>query len=252
MNIEYHKWWSPSLGQDMELKVYGFFGKPMLVFPAQGGRFYEFEDFKMVDAVAGFIETGQIKIITVDSVDNQSWANQNAHPADRGRRHASYDRYIIDEVIPFIRQNSGGYSGKMITTGCSMGAYHAANFFFRHPDVFDTVISLSGLYHLRDFVGDYMDAEVYFNSPLAYLPGLSDPWFLDQYCQSQIIICVGQGAWEDAMLADTLALQYILESKKIPCWIDIWGTDVNHDWPWWRKMMPYYLAHLKLPAWQGG
>jgi len=252
MKLEYHKWWSPSLGQDMELKVYGFFGKPLLVFPAQGGRFYEYEDFKMVDAVADFIEAGQIKIITVDSVDNQSWANSNAHPADRGRRHASYDSYIIDEVVPFIRQNCGGYTGKMITTGCSMGAYHAANFFFRHPDVFDSVISLSGLYHLRDFVGDYMDSEVYFNSPLAYLPGLSDPWFLDQYRQSQIIICVGQGAWEDAMLADTRALQYILESKEIPCWIDIWGTDVNHDWPWWRKMMPYYLAHLNLPGWQGG
>lgn len=133
-----------------------------------------------------------------------------------------------------------------------MGAYHAANFFFRHPDVFDSVISLSGLYHLRDFVGDYMDSDVYFNSPLAYLPELSDPWFLNQYRQSQIIICVGQGAWEDEMLADTRALQHILESKSIPCWIDIWGTDVNHDWPWWRKMMPYYLGHLNLPGWQGG
>ena len=39
MKTEYHKWWSPSLGQDMELKVYGFYGKPMLVFPAQASRF---------------------------------------------------------------------------------------------------------------------------------------------------------------------------------------------------------------------
>jgi esterase/lipase superfamily enzyme len=252
MNIDYHKWWSPSLGQDMELKVYGFFGKPVMVFPAQGGRFYEFEDFKMVDAIHSFIEAGKVKLFTVDSIDNQSWANTSAHPADRGRRHADYDRYITQEVVPFIQQNCGSSSQKLIATGCSMGAYHAANFFFRHPDIFDTVIALSGLYHLRDFVGDYIDNEVYFNSPLAYLPGLDDPWFLDQYRQSQIIVCAGQGAWEDAMLVDTRALQQILASKNIPCWIDIWGSDVNHDWPWWRKMLPYYLEHLNLPGWKGG
>ena len=100
MNIEYHKWWSPNLGQEMELKVYGYFGKPFLVFPAQAGRFYEYEDFKMVDAIHDFIESGKIKLFTVDSVDNQSWANYNAHPADRGSRHADYDRYVIDEVVP--------------------------------------------------------------------------------------------------------------------------------------------------------
>ncbi|MRR32500.1 transposase, partial [bacterium] len=48
MNIEYHKLWSPALGQEMEFKVYGHAGKPTLVFPAQGGRFYEFEDFGMI------------------------------------------------------------------------------------------------------------------------------------------------------------------------------------------------------------
>jgi len=127
-----------------------------------------------------------------------------------------------------------------------MGAFHAANFFFRHPDVFDTMISLSGLFHLQMFTGDYVDDNVYFNSPLRYLPGLTDPWYLDQYRQSNIIVGVGQGAWEDAMLADAHALKRILEDKGIPHWIDIWGYDVNHDWPWWRKMMPYFLSNLNL------
>ena len=251
MNIEYHKWFSSNLGQDMQLKVYGYFGKPVIVFPAQGGRFYEYEDFKMIDAIHGFIEAGKIKVFTVDSIDNQSWANYSAHPADRGRRHEDYDRYITREVVLFVRQHCGDDSIRSIATGCSMGAYHSANFFFRHPDLFDTVISLSGLYHLRDFVGDYMDDNVYFNSPLAYLAGLSDPWYMEQYKRSQIIICVGKGAWEDAMLADTRAIKDILESKGIPCWIDIWGDDVNHDWPWWRKMMPCYLEHLNLTGWSG-
>jgi esterase/lipase superfamily enzyme len=125
-----------------------------------------------------------------------------------------------------------------------MGAYHSANFFFRHPDIFDSVISLSGLYQLRMFIGDYMDDSVYFNSPLSYLPNLNDPWYIDHYRRSHIIIACGQGAWEDSMLADTLTLKNILESKGISAWIDVWGGDVNHDWPWWRKMAPYFLDKI--------
>ena len=180
MQIEYQKWFSPSLGQDMELKVYGYYGKPTLVFPAQASRFYEFEDMGMLASVASFIEAGQIKVFAVESLDGQSWANGWAHPADRARRHQDYDRYIIEEVVPFMRRHCGDTQEKFITTGVSMGGYHAANFFFRHPDLFDTVIALSGLYRLNHFIGDYMDDNVYFNTPLAYLPELNDPWYLDQ------------------------------------------------------------------------
>jgi esterase/lipase superfamily enzyme len=31
MQIEYHKWFSPILGHDMELKVYGYYGQPVLL-----------------------------------------------------------------------------------------------------------------------------------------------------------------------------------------------------------------------------
>ncbi len=244
MNIEYHKWYSPSLGQDMELKVYGHCGKPVLAFPCQGGRFYEWEDFKMVDAIAPFIEGGQIKLFTVDSIDGQSWANLGAHPGDRARRHEHYDRYIVQEVAPFMRQHSGQTEQKFMTTGCSMGGYHAGNFFFRHPDVFDAMICMSGLFQLRSFIGDYSDDHVYFNSPLYFLPTMTDAWYLDQYRRSRIIVCAGRGAWDEAMAADALALKAILDAKGVPAWIDLWGDDVNHDWPWWKKQLPYFLGQL--------
>jgi esterase/lipase superfamily enzyme len=248
MQIEYHKWFSPSLGHDMELKVYGYYGKPVLVFPAQAGSYHEFEDFGMIDKLAPFIESGRIKIFTVNSLDGQTWSNWEAHPADRARRHQDYDRYITQEVVPFMRRLCGNTEQKFLTTGVSMGAYHAVNFFFRHPDVFDTVIALSGLYQLSYFIGDYMDENVYFNTPLAYLPKLEDPWYLEQYRRSNIIVAAGQGAFEDEMLADTRALKQVLDQKGIPNWIDIWGNDVNHDWPWWHKMLPYFLESLDLPA----
>lgn len=242
MNIEYHKSWSNHLGQEMEWKVYGHAGKPVLVFPAQGGRFYEFEDFGMVQAVAHFIEQGQYQFFTADSVDNQSWANGSVHPADRARRHEDYDRYIVHELAPWIRARCGDQL--LLSTGVSMGGYHSANFFFRHPDVFDSLISLSGLFQLQMFVGDYIDDAVYFNSPLLYLRNLNDPWYLERFRRSHIIICAGTGAWEEAMNADIATLRQILEEKQIPAWIDLWGSDVNHDWPWWRKQLPYFLEKL--------
>jgi esterase/lipase superfamily enzyme len=247
MNIEYHKFWSQNLQQDMEMKVYGSGGKPALVFPAQSGRFYEFEDFGMIEAVSAYIEEERFQFFTVDSIDSQSWANWGAHPAERARRHQDYDRYIIQEVVPYIHQRcdmEGEAPWKFLTTGVSMGGYHSANFFFRHPDVFDSLISLSGLFQLTMFIGEYVDENVYFNCPLLYLPNLDDPWYLEKYRASQIILCAGQGAWEEAMVSDICRMRVILDAKKIPAWVDLWGTDVNHDWPWWRKQLPYFMETL--------
>jgi esterase/lipase superfamily enzyme len=243
MHTDYHKWWSPNLGQDMELKIYGHAGRAILVFPSQGGRFHEYEDFGMIEACRGSIDAGKVQLFAVDSIDYQSWVNWGAHPADRARRHEDYDRYIIHEVVPLIR---GCGHHKALTTGCSMGAFHSVNFFFRHPDCFSGCIALSGLFRLNHFIGDYMDDTVYFNTPLAYLPNMNDPWFLDQYRHSQIVICVGQGAWEDGMRMDTAELRRILTEKGVPAWIDFWGHDVDHDWPWWRVQMPYFLHQLGL------
>ena len=244
MNVEYHHWWSENLSQHMELKVYGHAGKAVVVFPASGGRFYQYEDFGMVEACRSFIDEGKIKLFTVDSVDQQSWLNLGTLPSERAWRHNEFDRYVVAEVVPFIR-NHGSSTAKFVATGCSLGAYHAANFFFRHPDVFDALIALSGLYSLNFSVGDYMNDDVYYNSPLSYLSNLEDPRYLDQYRQSKIIICSGQGAWENGQ-EDAHAIKRILESKNVPCWVDFWGYDVNHDWPWWQKQMPYYLGHLDL------
>lgn len=243
MQVEYHKWWSCCLGQEMELKAYGHAGKPVIVFPALSGRFFEFEDFGMVEAVRPFVEDGRFRFYTVDSVDSQSWANWSAHPAERAQRHEDYDQYIVNELVPFVRSHSGT-APPFVATGVSMGGYHAANFFFRHPDIFDTVIALSGLFQLRHYLGEYSDDRVYFNSPLHYLANLDDPWYLEQYRHSRIIICAGQGAWEEPMAEDARALQRVLESKAIPAWVDLWGFDVNHDWPWWRKQLPYFLERL--------
>ena len=243
MKIEYHKWWSPSLNHEMELKVYGHAGKAVIVFPTTSGKFYEYEDFKMVEACQPFIERGELTLWTVDSIDQQTWLNYGIHPDERAQRYDAYDRYMLQEVVPFARSHGTPFP-KLMVTGCDLGATHAANFFFKHPDVFDTLAALSGMYTSRYFLGDFMDEQTYFHFPLAYLPNLADAWFLSQYRESKIIFCVGQGAWEQDSLMDTWAMKNVLAEKNIPAWIDFWGEDVSHDWLWWRKQIAYFLGHL--------
>jgi esterase/lipase superfamily enzyme len=242
MHVEERTWFSSALGHDMSLKVYGHDGRPVVAFPSQEGRYWDFENWGMVDACAGFIESGRMLIVAVDGIDWQTWANWDAHPGDRARRHEDYDHYLASEVAPFVRELTGRETAWL--TGASMGAYHAANALFRHPDLFDGLVAMSGLYQLRMFIGDAVDDPVYFNSPLLFLPGLEDPSYLDRFRAARIAIVVGQGAWEEEMIADTRALEEVLRSKAIPAIVDYWGHDVNHDWPWWRKMLPHYLELL--------
>jgi esterase/lipase superfamily enzyme len=244
MHVEYHNWFSSALGHDMSFKVYGHYGQPVLAFPAQEGRYYDFENFGMVEACAGLIDAGRVKIIAVDGIDWQSWTNQGAHPADRARRHEDYDRHIMQEIVPWVQNNTGLKT--MWTTGCSMGAFHASNFFFKHPDAFDGVIALSGLYQPHDFVGDAGGESAYFNAPLWYLEHMTDERILNRYRNSRIVFCTGQGAFEEAMIHDTKAMQSLLERKGIPARVEFWGQDVNHDWVWWRKQLPYFLSELLL------
>jgi esterase/lipase superfamily enzyme len=244
MHTEDHLWFSHVLGHDMALKVYGNHGQPIVVFPAQEGRWYDFEGFGMVGACAHLIEAGRIKLICVDGIDWQSWTNQAVPPQDRARRHQDYDRYIMEEVVPFVQKNTG--LSTMWVTGCSMGAFHSANFFFRHPQVFDGVIALSGLYQVGGFVGDEGGMDAYYNSPLWYLRNLSDERLLSDYRRSKMVFAVGQGRWEERCIEDTRAMEQILRQKQVPAWVDYWGHDVDHDWPWWRKMLPHFLEKLEV------
>ena len=250
MNKEYYKAYSHQLGREMEVNIYGHAGKPCLVFPAQNGRFFDFENFGMVDACASFIEEGKLQLFCVDSIDGETWSNEAGDPRWRIERHEAWYRYICEELVPYIYAknasgNGGQYASGLLTTGCSMGATHAANFFFRRPDIFDAVIALSGYYSADMFFHGYMGDLVYQNSPIDFINGMSyDHPYVEQYRHHSIIICTGQGAWEDDMIRSTSRLKELLDYKDVPAWIDFWGYDVNHDWPWWRVQFPYFLGHL--------
>jgi esterase/lipase superfamily enzyme len=242
VNAEEHGWHSQALEQWMGLRVYGRAGQPIVAFPPQDGNRGDFESFGMIASISRLIEGDRVTVVSVDSVDGQSWTNQSLPISDRAHRADSYDRYLVDELVPWVRDRSASTS--IWTTGCSMGAYHAANAFFRHPDAFDGVVAISGLYQLHDFVGETDDPGVHYHSPLRFLRDLDDPWYLERYRAARICFVCGQGAWEDAMLSDTRAMGELLAARGIPAIVDIWGHDVNHDWPWWQRMLPYELERM--------
>ncbi len=247
MQVQYFKEYSDSLKRDMEFKVYGHAGKPALFFPSQDGRFYQYEDFGMIDACKNFVEDGRMQMFCVDSMDAESWSAEDKTPRERIACHEQYVKYILDDFLPLLRDVQGNKNepGKeLLFAGVSMGAAHAANFFFRFPVLGDALIALSGMYSTRPVLGDYMDSKVYFNSVADYLSNTDDPAALEKYRHSKIVICCGQGDYEDLMVTETLKIKEVLAAKDIPAWIDFWGKDVNHDWDWWRKQMPYFLGHV--------
>ncbi|MGQ0287308.1 esterase family protein [Pasteurellaceae bacterium 22721_9_1] len=245
MHFERRSHWSGELGREMYFNVYGHAGKPVIVFPSSGGDQNEYANFGMIDACRSFIERGLIKFYTPDSYDKESWLAEWKSSHDMAQAHNAYDRYIVHELVPLIRHESQ-WNGTMMATGCSMGAFHAVNFALRHPDLFDITIALSGVYDARFFTGEfYGDQAVYFNSPVDYLWAQDDDWFLNRYRQNHFVVAVGQGAWEEQHISATHQLKQAFEAKSIEGWFDFWGHDVDHDWPWWKVQMPYFLTKLE-------
>jgi esterase/lipase superfamily enzyme len=126
-----------------------------------------------------------------------------------------------------------------------MGAMHAANLFFRRPDLFDAVFAISGVYDSQDFFGEYMDDLLYQNCPVNYLSDMQDDHFyIDMYNHRKMLIVVGQGAWEGPLVASTKRLEAVLRHKGIHAQVEYWGHDVDHDWPWWFRMCQVYVPEF--------
>jgi len=246
MEKQYFKTYSPALGREMECKIYGHAGQPVLFVPCQDGRFFDFEDFHMAEVWEPWIESGQVMVLAIDTIDKETWSDFGGDPYWRARRHEQWIRYIVDEAVPAFQhlaaERNGEWKG-VVPFGCSMGATHAVNLFFRFPDLFCGLLALSGIYTGEFGWGSYMDEYVYQNSPVHYLANMpADHPYVEKYNNNTAIICVGLGAWEQP--ETTFRLQEIFREKGINVWVDVWGEDVNHDWPWWYKQVVYFLPKL--------
>ena len=244
MEVRYFKEPSRFLTRYLETKGYGQGGQPCIAFPCEGGRFYDFEDNGMVQAVAPFLDEGRLLLITVDSIDQESW-NGGGPARPRIEMQERWHNYICEEIVPRAL-DLANWNGRVLTVGCSLGAMHAVNLYLRRPDLARGAIGLSGIYSAGYFFDGYMDDLVYRNSPMDYMAHMpaDHPYIPILREQGKLILCAGQGAFEQDALASTQELTHILRELDVNVWKDVWGADVVHDWPWWRKQFPYFLRNL--------
>ena len=172
MEGNYYKEWSTALGRDMEFKVYGSGGVPVLAFPCQGGRFYDWENNGMPDAAAWLIQNGRIQLFCADSIDHDSFLAEGLSPRRRAEMQEKYFCYITGELVPRIlalnaaakpAEEASKAADKPAKTekagpilwavGADLGAYQAVNCRLRRPELFCGAIGLSGRYDVSGWLG---------------------------------------------------------------------------------------------------
>jgi len=233
MKEEYDKWYSPNLGHETEMLIFGDAGYPVVIFPTSMGSYYQNKDFRLIESVQWFVENDLIKIYCPGSIDSESWYNRRCHPSERARNHNRYDAMIFNELVKRAQEETG--HKKVAFAGCSFGGYHALNFGFRHPAVTGYIFSMGGAFDIKPQVDGYYDDDVYYNNPADFIPGLNDPaiW--------EIGIVLGTSD-QDICLEQNRIMSEILNRKGISHWLDIRAG--VHDWPVWREMFPSYISGI--------
>ncbi len=240
MKREITSWYSPSLNSEMPVAVYGHYGFALLLIPTAAADYLEYERFKLIESLSPFIDAGKLKVYSINSINNESWLNNQMLPEHKAIRHNQFNEYIFNEVIPFIR-NSSSNDTFIYTCGASFGALHAMNLFLKKPDLINGTISMSGVYDLAEYTKGFWDDQVYFNSPIHYIPNLSDNWYIDKIKSSHHIhIYTGSGNFEDPEANKRFS--QVLWNKGIWHDLQVWGNDVHHDWPTWRNMLPQIIS----------
>ncbi|MEU7901581.1 alpha/beta hydrolase-fold protein [Actinoplanes sp. NPDC049118] len=226
--------------------AYGHYGRPVLVFPAENGHARQFADRGMVSAVDHLIDAGRIKLYCVDSFDAGTWSAADLPLEERAHRHGAYESWILDAVVPHLRADSGD-AAEIMTTGCSLGAFHALNFALKRADLFPLALCLSGNYDPTTWHGwgEHGDA-VYFNNPAAYVANLHGEHLRWLRSRLSVLLVCGQGRWEDTTgsLESTRRMAELLTAKGVRHELDLWGFDVPHDWPSWCAQLAHHLPRF--------
>ena len=238
---------APGSGWRGQVVGYGHWGTPVVVFPSEAGRAWDFENNGMVDAVRWLIDAGRVKLYCVDAADAVTWSDRSVPLEERAARHDHYERWVLEQVVPYVHHDSGGVQ-PILTVGCSLGAYHAANIALRNANVFPRALCMSGSYDPTAWHawGERGDA-TYFHNPMDYVRNLHGGHLDWLRSTVNLTLVVGQGSWEvdpTGALPSTLAFAEVLAEKGIPHELDVWGHDVPHDWPSWQRQLAHHLPRF--------
>jgi esterase/lipase superfamily enzyme len=228
-----------------ELIAYGHYGRPLLAFPSEQGPAWQYEERGMIESIAPLLDAGRLKLYCVQSYDSWTWHDTSVELEERAHRHGHYEEWILNRVVPWIAEDTAG-GGELMVTGCSFGAYHAANFCLKRADLFPLAICQSGVYDVSVVGWGHEGDSVYFNNPANYVANLDGDHLDWLRSRASLLLVCGQGQWEDTTGAfeSTNRFAQLLGSKRIRCELDLWGYDVAHDWPSWRAQLAYHLPRF--------
>lgn len=233
---------SKHMGRPVHMWRYGHFGPPVIAFPSASGMAHEWENHGMVEALGDWLEHGKLKLYTVESNVSAVWTRKDEHPQQRIKHHLPYERWVMEELVPFIRRDCQKDDIPIAVTGTSLGALYAANFALKYPRVFRYALCMSGRYDASWMTDGFINNDIYFNSPVHYLPGVEGDYLEQIRRNAHLAVVCGQGQWEDGNIEDAQRFAGLLQAKGISHQLDLWGKDVSHQWPWWARQARHHLA----------
>jgi esterase/lipase superfamily enzyme len=224
--------------------AYGHYGRPLVAFPSENGEPHDWEDRGMVEAIARLLDEGKVKLYCVPSFDRDSWTRGDLSLEERARRHGHYEWWVLTKLVPFVQADSQTH--ELMAAGASFGAYHSVNFCLKRSDLFPLAIGMSGVYDVAVQGGGERGEAVYFNNPVDYVTNLHGDHLDWLRRQASVLLVCGQGQWEDTTgaLDSTKRFGALLAEKGIPHEVDLWGHDVPHDWPSWRRQLAHHLPRF--------
>lgn len=235
---------SPAMGRQVHLWSYGHFGPPVIVFPSAAGFAHEWDKQGMLKVLAPLILGGRVKLYCPESNVSEVWTKKDAPLATRLERHRIYERFVLETLVPFIREDCHLPNATVSAIGCSLGGTYSALFALKYPEVFKRALCMSGRYLTTELTGGQNSQELYFNNPLAFVPGLRGEPLERVRRNTHITLVCGRGAYEEGCIEETIALGRVLKEKQIPSETDIWGRESRHDWDWWQKQVVVHLPRL--------
>jgi esterase/lipase superfamily enzyme len=242
LNARYQQLPSRSLNRRVHMWTYGWWGDPVVIFPSASGMAHEWQAASAIDTLRPLIEAGRIKLYCPETNCSESWSRRDEDPRVRVARHQAYERFVIDELVPYIRQDCQSPEIRVSAVGCSLGAFYAANMALKHPEIFQWALCLSGRYRTDRFLGGYSDLDVYYNHPVAYVPNMSGEALDRVRRNTSLTLVVGLGPHEGGCVEETLTMASLLAQKHIPHERDVWGHDSAHHWSWWKRQINHHFS----------
>jgi len=238
---------SPQLGRPIHLWSHGWYGTPVLVLPSASGMAHEWQLGGAIEALAPWLSAGVLKLYCTESNVSQSWLSEALPPAERLARHAAFEAYLIDTLVPRIQEDCRTPGHPLVVCGVSFGGYLAMNLALRHPERFPRVLTLSGRFRVWPYLEglpSHLGADAWLHQPLAYVPGLQGPALRRVRDHLEATLVVGRGAYEGRCIPETLQMGQALRERGIRTTVDVWGRDVSHEWVWWRRQLVHHLVRI--------